>query len=237
MPKRRPQDVVHTVMTDHWIRRNPGGPELLAARDEREPAIISVTSSDELYDMVALVRATGGANAASVRRLEQLLRERKPPELEPYLDLASAMLRQRRWQDLDKLTSAILQRDPKQELAIEWRAIARAALTRNPEDAIEVLSTLQRPEALFNAGVLLADRGRTEEAIAMYERALAARPNLAAAWNRLGEAKRDCGDEFGALVAFQRAAAIAPPTSPLPPDGSPAHTGTRGDCSAGSAVP
>lgn len=210
MPKRRPQDVVHAVMTDHFIRRTPGGPELLAPRQEREPAITGVASADELYDAVALVRATGGANEAAARRLEQLLRERKPPVLEPYLDLASALLRQRRWKDLDDLTTAILAKEPKQELALEWRALARAALTRNTEEAIRVLSGLTRPEAAFNAGVLLAGRGRTEEAIAMYERALAARPNLAAAWVRLGEARRECGDDFGALAAFRRAAAIEP---------------------------
>jgi Tetratricopeptide repeat len=210
MPKRRPQDVVHAVMTDHFIRRTPGGPELLAPREEREPAITGVTSTDELYDAVALARATGGANEAAARRLEQLLRERKPPVLEPYLDLASAFLRQRRWKDLDDLTTAILAKEPKQELALEWRALARAALTRNTEEAIRVLSGLTRPEAAFNAGVLLAGRGRTEEAIAMYERALAARPNLAAAWIRLGEARRECGDDFGALVAFRRAASIEP---------------------------
>ncbi|HET8773743.1 MAG TPA: hypothetical protein VFP80_08130, partial [Thermoanaerobaculia bacterium] len=123
MPKRRPQDVVHTVMTDHFIRRRPGGPELLAPREEREPAVTGVTSSDELYDAVALVRATGGANAGAVRKLERLLRERKPAEAEPYLDLVSAMLRQRRWQDLDSLTAFLLSRDPEQELVLEWRAL------------------------------------------------------------------------------------------------------------------
>jgi Tfp pilus assembly protein PilF len=210
MPKRRPQDVVHTVMTDHFIRRTPGGPELLAEREEREPAITDVTSADELYDAVALVRATGGANAGAVRKLEQLLRERKPAESEPYLDLASALLRQRRWQDLDSLTAFILSRDPKQELALEWRAIARAALTRDTTEAIRVLSTLQRPEAVFNAGVFLAGRGRTEEAMAMYERTLAARPNLAAAWFRLGEARRECGDGLGAIDAFRRTLEIEP---------------------------
>ncbi|HEX6083926.1 MAG TPA: hypothetical protein VF266_05345 [Thermoanaerobaculia bacterium] len=210
MPKRRPQDVVHTVMTDHFIRRSPGGPELLAPREEREPAVTRVESADPLYDAVALVRATGGANAGAVRRLEQLLRERKPAEVEPYLDLASALLRQRRWQDLEPLTAFLLTKDPKQELALEWRALAQAGLTRDTTEAIRVLSGLTRPEAAFNAGVLLAGRGRTEEAIAMYERALAARPNLAAAWARLGEARRECGDDFGALVAFRRAVAIEP---------------------------
>ncbi len=210
MPKRRPQDVVHTVMTDHFIRRTPGGPELLAPREEREPAVTRVESSDALYDAVALVRATGGANPGAVRRLEQLLRERKPAEIEPYLDLASALLRQRRWKDLDDVTTLILTRDPKQELALEWRALARASLTRDVETAIRELSSLSRPEAAFNAGVLLAGRGRTEEAIRMYERALAARPNLAAAWYRLGEARRECGDEFGALIAFRKTVAIEP---------------------------
>jgi tetratricopeptide (TPR) repeat protein len=253
MPKRRPQDVVHTVMTDHFIRRTPGGPELLAMREEREPAITRVESADELYDTVAFVRATGGANAALVQKLERLLRERKPAEIEPYLDLASAMLRHRRWQDLDGLTAAILAREPQQELALEWRAIARAALTRDTEEAIGVLSSLQRPEALFNAGVFLAGRGRTEEAMKLYERALAARPNLAAAWYRLGEAKRECGDDFGALIAFRRAAAIEPThvralealralgddyaTSPSPQAGTPAHPDSRGDRSSGSSAP
>ena len=210
MPKRRPQDVVHTVMTDHYIRRMPGGPELLAAREEREPAITNVDSPDELYNMVALVRVTGGANADSVRRLVQLLNARKPAELEPYVDLASGLLRQRKWKELDGTATYILARDPKQELALEWRAIARAALTRDTDEAIRVLSKLERPEAVFNAGVFLAGRGRMKDAIPLYERALAARPNLAAAWLRLGEARRECGDVSGAIDAFRRTLEIEP---------------------------
>lgn len=207
MPKRRTQDVVHVVMTDHFIRRMPGGAELLAKRDEREPNIDRVETNDELYSTVALVRATGGASAASVKKLEELMSARKPEELEPWLDLASAQLRQRRWAELEKTTSVILAREPKQELALEWRALATAALTGNTKDAIRVLKTLQRPEAAFNAGVLL---GRTPEAIEQFERVLAQRPNLAAAWTRLGEAKRECGDTSGAIDAFRRALEIEP---------------------------
>ncbi|HEX2833330.1 MAG TPA: hypothetical protein VHW00_09965 [Thermoanaerobaculia bacterium] len=210
MQKRRPQDVVNVVMTDHFIRRTPGGAELLALREEREPSITRIESNDELYDTVAFVRATGGANAASVRKLERLLAERKPEEIEPYLDLASALLRHRRWRELESTTEGILAKDPKQELALEWRAIARAALTRDTSEAIRVLSTLSRAEAVFNAGVFLAQSGRTKEAIVFYERALAARPNFAAAWNRLGEAKRECGDGLGAIDAFRRTLDIDP---------------------------
>ena len=253
MPKRRPQDVVHTVMTDHFIRRTPGGPELLAPLEEREPAITRVESGDALYDVVALVRATSGANAGSVRKLAELLAVRKPAEIEPYLDLAAALLRHRRWRELDEVTALILARAPQQELALEWRALARAALTRDTGEAIRVLSTLQRPEAIFNAGVLLAGRGQMQEAMAMYDRALAARPNLAAAWYRLGEARRECGDDFGALVAFRRAAAIEPTheralealralgdepvSAPSPEAGTRALPGSRGDRRADSSAP
>lgn len=209
MPKRRPQDVVHTVMTDHFIRRAPGR-DFLAPLEEREPLITRVDAGDELYAAVALVRATTGGSAAAVRNLEQVMARVKPREIEPYLDLASGQLRQRRFAELEKTALQILERDPKQDLGIEWLAVARAAITGDAEEAIRVLSRLPRAEAAFNTGVLLAGAGRTAEAIPHYERALAQRPNLAAAWLRLGEARRECGDLPGALDAFRRALEIEP---------------------------
>jgi Tfp pilus assembly protein PilF len=210
MPKRRPQDVVHTTMTDHFIRRTPGGPELLAMREEREPLLSRIDAPDDLYAAVALVRATGGASASAVRRLEEVMARTKPHELEPYLDLASGQLRQRRWKELEATTKQILERHPKQELATEWHALARAALTGDTDEAIRVLATLPRVEAMFNTGSLLVGRGRTAEAIPYYERVLAQRPNLTAAWFRLGEARQECGDRLGAIDAFRRALEIDP---------------------------
>jgi Flp pilus assembly protein TadD len=210
MPKRRPQDVVHTVMTDHFIRRNPAGPDFLASRAEREPQVTRVEAADDLYAAVAYVRATSGASAGAVRRLESLLAARKPDPIEPWLDLGSGQLRQRQWETLEKTALHVLERDPKQELAIEWLAIARAGLTGSSDAAIRVLSNLTRPEAAFNTGVLLMTSGRTAEAIPHLERALAERPNLAAAWYRLGEARQECGDGNGAIDAFRRALEIDP---------------------------
>lgn len=210
MPKRRPQDVVHTTMTDHFIRRTPGGPELLAMREEREPLVTRIEAADDLYAAVALVRATGGGSASAVRRLEEVMARVRPQELEPYLDLASGQLRQRRWKELEATTKSILERHPKQELAIEWLALARAALTRDTSEAIRVLATLPRAEAMFNTGALLVGRGRTAEAIPYYERVLAQRPILTAAWFRLGEARQECGDRLGAIDAFRRALEIDP---------------------------
>ncbi|HEX7810142.1 MAG TPA: tetratricopeptide repeat protein, partial [Thermoanaerobaculia bacterium] len=129
---------------------------------------------------------------------------------EPYLDLASGQLRQRRWKELESTANVILAKDAKQELALEWRAIARAAMSRDTSEAVRVLSVLSRPEAAFNAGVFLAQSGRTKDAIPFYERALAQRPNMPAAWARLGEARRECGDAIGAIDAFRKALDIEP---------------------------
>jgi tetratricopeptide (TPR) repeat protein len=179
-------------------------------REEREPLVTRVEAEHELYAMLTLVRSTAGAGTKAVRRLEQLMEREKPAEIEPYLDLASAQLRQRRWRELEKTAAFILIRDPRQELAREWLGMARAGRTGNPDDAIRILTKLERPEAAFNAGVLLAESGRTAEAIPHYERALAARPNLVAAWFRLGEARQECGDRLGAIDAFRRALEIDP---------------------------
>lgn len=233
MPARRTQDVVHVVMTDHFIRRTPGGPELLQAREEREPLVESIVGQEnELYRLIPLIRAVGGSKASDVRRLEQLLGEMKPAEIEPYLDLAMAQLKQRRYLQLEQTAKKILAKDANQPLAIEWLGVARTAQTRNTEEAIraleQVTKTGSRPESEFNLGLFLAGRGRTEEAMARYRRALEARPNFVAAWVRLGEAQLECGLREEAMESFRRALAIDPGnqrageamkklTSPLPP--------------------
>jgi hypothetical protein len=222
MPKRRTQDVVHVVMTDHFIRRTPGGRELIAPIEEREPAIAGVDFLDpgsapsgalgELYRLIPLVRAS--ATEPLVRRLEQLIEQIQPPEIEPYLDLAMGELRTRRYPELERTAARVLARAPAQPLALEWLGLARAAQSNKPDDAIpflrEALRSDPRPETQFNLGVFLASRGRTEDAIALYQQALAARPNLAAAWSRLGDAHRECGDLASAIDDYRRASAIDP---------------------------
>ena len=224
MPRRRTQDVVHVVMTDHFIRRKPGGPELVAKLEEREPDPESVEFLEparapsgalgELYRLVPFVRAHGGANAAEVKRLEELLAVVKPAEIEPYLDLASGQLRQRRYAELEKTANTILERAPGHGLALEWLGVARAGQSGNRDEAIrlieESLKRDPRPEAEFNLGLFLFGAGRTAEAITHYERALASRPNFVAAWLRLGEAQRASGDNAKAMESFRRVLAIDP---------------------------
>jgi len=218
MPRRRTQDVVHVAMTDHLIQRSPP-PNLLAPLEEREPHFTRVEFlygfRDPLLQLVPLVRAHGGANADEVNRLAQLLAERKPKEIEPYLDLAAGLLRQKRYAELETTAQTILDRAPGHPLALEWLGIARTARTGDRGEAIRLIEESlkrdpARAEGEFNLGLFLAGAGRTRDAIAHYERALVLRPNFAAAWLRLAEAQRAGGDEKSAIESERRAKAIRP---------------------------
>lgn len=222
MAQRRPQDVVHVVMTDHLIRRKPAGPELLAPLEEREPSIDGIAflypadaptgTLADLYRLIPLLRTSA---AGGVERLERAIETVKPAEVEPYLDLASAQMRLRRFAQLERTAAAALERTPGNSLALEWIGIARAARLRDPNEAIRNFEQVlqrdpDRPETEYNLGIFLAGQGQTREAITHYERALALRPNLAAAWVRLGAARRECGDVLGASDAYRRALEIEP---------------------------
>ncbi|PYQ52314.1 MAG: hypothetical protein DMF59_05155 [Acidobacteria bacterium] len=218
MPKRRTQDVIHVVMTDHRISRTPGGPGLLAPREERDPVIEGIEIADagltpaeaELYRVVASVRA-GSSEAA--RRLERFLASTQWPDIEPYFDLAAAQLRQKRNDAVEKTVRLILARLPDHSLAVEWLGLAQAA--RGDRDAaIESLRKAARLDPLrvetqYNLGLHLAARGDRKEAADCFERALAGRPNFVLAWIHLGDVRE--GD--AAIAAYRRALEIDPTSS------------------------
>ncbi|HEV2748482.1 MAG TPA: sulfotransferase [Allosphingosinicella sp.] len=115
-------------------------------------------------------------------------------------------------------------------------AYLRRALERDPGDAntrlnlvraLVDLGRLDEAEALCSPGAggegselarsraaILHAQGRIAEAIAAYERLLAADPADFEAWNNLGNARREAGDADGAVAALERAAALRP-ESPL----------------------
>lgn len=225
MPERRTQDVIHAVMTDHFIGRTSGGAKLLAPLAERDADPVRVEflyaegapggAAGELLRVSALLRARGGADAQTVKRLEELIAVVKPREIEPYLDLAMGQLRQRRYADLEKTSKAILERVPGEPRALESLGVARAGQTGMRAEAIRLHEESlrrdpSRPETHFNLGLFIAGDGRACDAIAHYQRALALRPNFAAAWRRLAEAQKKCGDTERARVSEERALAIEP---------------------------
>jgi len=221
MPKRRTQDVVHVVMTDHLIRRAPGGPELLAPRAEAEPALTGIHLLDkrdapgalgEVYRAAAVVRMSSTAEA--VDYLARMLEAAKPAAWEPWLDLAQGQIRRRQFAEAERTLLGLLERRPEDPLALEWLALARAGQGRTDE-AIDILrrvvaASSGRAEAEYNLGRLLAMRGRPAEAEAPLLRAVAARPNFAVAWHHLGEVRSALGRKKEALDGWRRALEIDP---------------------------
>lgn len=223
MPKRRTQDVVHVVMTDHLIRRRPGGPELLAPLTESEPVLTGIRLLDsrapqgalgEVYRAAAVVRAV--ATAEAVAYLEKMLAAARPAEIEPWLDLAQAQIRRSRPADAERTLRDVLTRNPENPQALELLALARAG-QGGADEAIEILrrvlalpSISDRAEAEYNLARLLTVRGRAAEAEEHLAKAVAARPNLVAAWYHLGEVRAALGRPDEALPCWRRALEIDP---------------------------
>lgn len=222
MPKRRTQDVVHVVMTDHLIRRQPGGEELLAPLEEQEPVLVDARLLDaergpqgelgELYRALAVLRASGSRPAAA--RFEQLLLRLKPPEPEPWLDLAQAQLRDKRLAAAEGTLRELLARQPDLQAAQALLPLVLAAQGRRAE-ALRLLAAPpgpegDQPETLYNLGRLLLADKRPAEACAALERALALRDNFVPAWYQLGQARRAARQGTEAVAAFSRALEIDP---------------------------
>lgn len=216
MPKHRPQDVVRVVMTDHRIGIYPNRAALTAPRDERDPQLDELLVTDgarapadaELYRVVAAARA--GSNAAA-RKLEQLLTATPSSAAEPYLDVAAAQLRQKRYAEAEKTARLILSRVADHALALELLALARGAQGERDE-AIDLLRRSAqldptRAEPHYDLGLQLAARGDRAGAAAELERAIALRPNFVAAWLQLGRVR---DDPAAKRAAYERALQIDP---------------------------
>ncbi len=226
LPKRRPQDVVQVVMTDHKIQRPQIGDGYLAPREEIDPVLLDVTFYDpatapsgelgETYRAATVVRAASSRNAVDF--LAKKVAALRPAEPEPWLDLLQGQLGQRLWQEAESTARDLLGRRPDLFLARDWLAIALAGQGRVEEALAEATRALEgtpdRPEARFNLGLLLHGRGRHAEAIRELERAIALRPNFPTAWLYLGRARLALEQKEPGIAALRRALEIDPRLTP-----------------------
>ncbi|MEM7353901.1 MAG: tetratricopeptide repeat protein [Acidobacteriota bacterium] len=210
MPRRRTEDVVHVVMTDHRIQRTPGGSELVAPREETVPIVVDAHLMDpsddlsgpiaEVYRAAAVLQA-GGLTA--VDRLQSLLAELEIAEIDPFLHLAKGQLAKGQFADAERTFREILRRSPADPLAEEWLGIAKIKLDQRQEARRLISQALEarpdRPEARFNLGLLLSLDDQPAEAIEQFRMALDLRPNMATGWFQLGNA-------YGALNRLDEAA-------------------------------
>jgi predicted CXXCH cytochrome family protein len=197
MPKRRTSDVVHAVMTDHWIqRRRPEG-DLLARRPERDtsdaaqyrgevvpyyPDPLQKTAENELYIAIAQVRDKSNL-AGGIPRLTRAIDPARPRRPEPYFELAEALRAQNQ---REKAVAAY-----REALRLDAQFLA----------------------ALMGLGSALDEMGRKAEAADVMRRATQSAPSDARTWNSLGAVEFRLGHLAEAKAALERAIALDPEMS------------------------
>jgi len=222
MPKRRTEDVIHVLATDHRILRRPPAGNLVAERAERHdtyrgPVVPlypeKLTGADELYLAAAQVKQQSNLKAGIVQ-LTQAIQKHRPPNAEWYLDLAEA-----------------LDRDGQLIRALPWyreaarRAPASAAMAqklgstlRRANRAGEAEPVLKRALALDAARAVtwhelaLTQRtlGRPVDARASLHQALRHHPDFAEAHNNLGILEAAAGQPATAEKAFRESLRLRP---------------------------
>jgi predicted CXXCH cytochrome family protein len=221
MPKRRAEDAVRVVMTDHFIQRARPAHDLLAPRTEAQgpgayrgevvphyPAALAESPENELYVAVAQVQA-GSNLTAGIRRLQQAIERHAPAHAEFYYELARAYANTGDPDASIRWSREALRRDGAFVPAL--RELAAAFRTKGDlGEASTVLenATSLRPDdgrALAELGNVYLQQGRPDDARRTLERALAVAPDMPAANNTMGLALLRLGQPDAAADRFREA--------------------------------
>lgn len=225
MAKRRPDDAVHVVMTDHFIRRKQPAKDLLAPKKELHhdpykgrvvpyyPPDLPDTPDNEL--LVAAAQVVSQSNLEEgIRELEQAISEHKPDVVDYQYELAEAYGHAGRTDDAVAAYREVLRRDPKHQNTLEGlgRLLAQSG---RAEKAIPVLlqATDQRPDAYqvhSDLGLAYLNSGRTAQAIKELRAAIRINPDTPQTQSGLGAALIQTRDIQGAEAAFRKAIRLNP---------------------------
>ena len=194
MPKRRTEDVIHSVATDHFIQRRAPEGDLLAERPERHetgdnafrgevvlyyPEKLPPAPGNDLY--LALAQVVDKSNLiAGIGQLAKAIERHPSARADFYLGLADA------WRNSGQIEKAL--------------PFYREAVRRNPRFSFGRL----------RLGSALRHAGQTAEAAEILKRATALDPKDASTWHELGLAYREQGKTSEAIAALQKAIALDP---------------------------
>ena len=227
MPKRRTDDVVHVVVTDHYIQRNRPARDLLAPLRERAeeesiykgpvalyyPPQLSNKPEDELYLAVAQVKQSNNLQEG-IPKLALALQKWPNSAGEFYFELAKAYVEVGRDEDAIRSYEEAVQRKPKLRLA--WLGLGRT-LTKTAQfrRAIEVMEKgasmgVEDATVLNDLGLTYLAGGRLADATRVLQRAVTLDPNHSEAHNSLGSALRELGDPASAEQAYRNAIRMQP---------------------------
>ncbi len=227
MPKRRPSDAIHTLVTDHFIQRRPAPESARPLVEQHDgntppyrgrvelyyPARLERTPEHELY--LALAQVKHDANLdQGLRELEAAIARHKPVSSEFYFELAEAY---RRAGNLPKAIGFYEQACAR--VGADWRHFYRLGTTLTTTGQLErAAQALERArslapqesavlEAIAN---LLARQEKLPEAVAALQAALALEPESANLHSVLGARLFQLNDAKGAERAWREAVRLRP---------------------------
>jgi tetratricopeptide (TPR) repeat protein len=227
MPKRRTDDVVHVLMTDHWIQRFVPGQNLTGPKAERRSAQAGDyrgavapyypqpwprTAESELYLAVAQTR-DGSNLTQGIPQLESAIKVQRPSQAQFYVDLAEAFSSN---DETDKALTYYREAVQRAPSAANLRKLAYGLrrMGRLEEAAAMVRRGLDMSSSDYASwhelGLIRMTQGRDSEAISAFESALALNPDLPETHNNLGALWMRRGNRARAESAFRAAVRIDP---------------------------
>ena len=225
MPRRRTEDAVHVVMTDHYIQRRKPAADLLAPRAEPDsyeyrgevvlyyPPTLASSPENELY--LALAQVQHGADlAGGIPRLERAIAQHRPARPEIYYELARAHAKTSNFAAVIRWCEEALTRDGTFMPALKELAAAAGKLGRlaDAARALEKAVALGRNDGYARAdlGNVYLQQGRVDQAERVLRDALTIDADLPEANNTLGLAALERGDHARAEASFRAALRVQP---------------------------
>lgn len=221
MPRRRAEDAVHVVMTDHYIQRRPPSHDLLARRQESDekniyrgavvpyyPAKLPPNSERELY--LALAQVQAGANLqAGIPQLQQAIEKHAPEGAEFFFELGKAYAKVgNAVEAIPWYEKALARRADHRQTLVEFGSalIAAGHLSRAAE-VLEKAVALPRPDtvAMINLGNVYLRQSEPGRAQHILQQAIAVDVDAPDAHNLLGLTALQNGDTALAEKHFREA--------------------------------
>jgi len=228
MPKRRTEDVVHVVMTDHLIQRRPPARDLLAELAERHPAeaeeyhgdvvpyypsALPRAGPDALYHALAQVLMKNNLSAG-VSELARLVALQQPRDPEWHVRLGDAWLAAGEPVKAVAAYESAVRLRPQSAPALQSLAEALKAAGEASRSAQALQQAIQLAPsdaaALYEFGTLAAALGRPSEAAERMQRAIALDPDLPGAYTTLAAIQGAAGHTDAAEAATREALRVDP---------------------------
>ena len=231
MWKRRSEDAVHTVMTDHFIQRRKPARDFLAALDETSPVyqgeVVPYYGASEIYTALAQVEHESNL-LDGIARIERIIAKEKQVAPEVYVELGKAYSKAGK---RDQALLAFEKSGNTRELAAAYAQAGNYAKTVDvgqPGDAIErtnlgnaylhlgnadrakELLDADTPEAQNLLGLAWLEKHNDTAAEQAFRHAIALQPDMAEAYQNLANLLASHHDYAQAQWCFRKAIASDP---------------------------